>query len=76
MIKVDFDPLPGRKIQNFRLSETMGGSKNTGFGSKCLPKMAFTLNFHHKDDFQTWVKYIFSESLPYTLHKSIIGSAQ
>ena len=52
------------------------GVKNSHFLCKIGRKLAFALKLHLKDGFQTWVKYIYSESTTYTLHESIIGLAQ
>ena len=52
--------------------ENLGRSKMAFFRQKIGWKFAFMLKLHQKDGFQTWVKYIYSESLTYTLYETII----
>ena len=69
--KTDLDPFQAQIFKLRPFSKPQGVKNNHFFGEKS-DKFTFTLQLHLEDGFRTWVKYIYSESPPYTLHKSLI----
>ena len=71
--QLDSDPFCPHFGPCWALLENPGGSKIALFWVNSDEKNHFKLKFHQEGGFQTWVKYIHSESLTHTLHKSEIS---
>ena len=72
-IKTWFGPIPTSHWLILGTFQRLGGSKIAIFWVKLDKKFDFKPKLHQEDGFQTWVKYIYSESFTYILHESTIG---